>query len=83
MDEELVDAAAGLDLDGDEPAGPDESEDGGKADFVRMCKAIQAGKFEEAWGHYQACAGMDTGDEPAAEPAPEDDLDDLDDLDMG
>lgn len=69
LDESLVSDAAAL---GSEDMGempePDESEDGGKADFLRMCKAIRAGKDAEAWEAYRACAGMDMGDEPATEP---------------
>ncbi len=56
----LVEKAAALD-DSDlgmpeaESEAPDESEDGGKADFLRMCKAIKAGDFDAAWEAYEAC----------------------------
>ena len=60
MDDDLISEAAGLDYedDGSADAPEDESEDGGKADFMRMAKAIKAGDLETAWEAYQACRDM-------------------------
>lgn len=63
LDDDLVSEAAGLGSeDMGEPPAPDESEDGGKADFMRMCAAIRDGDDEAAWAAYQACAGMGADD---------------------
>jgi hypothetical protein len=67
--DDLISEAAALDDDGgDDDEMLDESEDGGKADFVRMCKAIEAGDYDAAWEAYQAC--RDGG----AAPPPIDDM---------
>lgn len=58
MDDDLISEAAGLDYEDDGSGDADESEDGGKADFMRMAKAIKAGDFETAWEAYQACRDM-------------------------
>jgi hypothetical protein len=39
---------------GDEEEEPDEA----KTAFVDMCKAIKAGRFDEAWDLYQDCKEM-------------------------
>lgn len=59
MDDDLISEAAGLDYEGDGDEAPeDETEDGGKAEFMRMAKAIKAGDFDSAWKAYQACRDM-------------------------
>jgi hypothetical protein len=56
---DLVKEAAGLPSEDEGEEYEDETEDGGKAEFMRMAKAIKAGDFEEAWTAYKACTGAE------------------------
>ena len=42
-----------------EDSDEDYKEETSKDHFMRMVKAIRAGKDEEAWSAYQDCTGMD------------------------